>query len=149
MVKGLGALIEANVAAGAKVAVAGPASDEAVQAAESMLGVALPPSYRGFLARFGAVEIDGRSFAGLTCGDVGSAGDVVAFTTHARDNYQLPAHYVALDFQDGDAFLCIDTEQRRADGESPIVLVSPSDGTQLGHPAAESWTDYLADYLSS
>ncbi|CAG9214490.1 hypothetical protein BVI434_2950005 [Burkholderia vietnamiensis] len=61
----------------------------------------------------------------------------------------MPARYVAIDFQDGDAFLCIDTEQKGVGNESPVVLVSPVGGKQQGPVAAESLTDYLVRYLSS
>ena len=114
-----------------------------------MLGVEFPPSYTAFLTEYGAHEIDGRSFAGLTSSEVGTAGDVVAFTKHARENYALPERYVAIDFQDGDAFLCIDTEQKSVDNESPVVLVSPVGGQQQGPVAADSLTDYLVRYLSN
>ncbi|MCA7993374.1 hypothetical protein LGM63_22250 [Burkholderia cepacia] len=56
---------------------------------------------------------------------------------------------LALDFQDGDAFLCIDTSLKDGDGESPVVLTSPVDGRKIGAVAAKSWGDYLVKYLSS
>lgn len=142
-------LIEQNIAAGSEIVVAGPVSPDKVRSAELMLGVEFLLSYTAFLTEYGAIEIDGRSFAGLTSSEVGTAGDVVAFTKHARENYALPARYVAIDFQDGDAFLCIDTEQKGVGNESPVVLVSPIGGKQQGPVAAESLTDYLVRYLSS
>jgi hypothetical protein len=142
-------LIEKNIAAGAEIEVAGPVSPEKIHQAERMLGVEFPPSYKAYMAEYGALEIDGRTFAGLTPRDVGSAGDVVAFTKHAREKYGLPEQYVALDFQDGDAFLSIDTAQRDADDESPMVLISPVNGKQQGPFAAKSLKEFLVKYLSA
>ncbi|HIH2744425.1 SMI1/KNR4 family protein [Burkholderia aenigmatica] len=144
----LGDLIDANEEAGSEIFISGAASAEKIREAELLLGVDFSTSYKEFLSEYGAMEIDGRSFAGLTSNPVGEAGDVVTFTRYARAEYGLPNHYVALDFQDGDVFLCIDTSQI-ADGESPMALVSAVDGRKMGVVAAKSWGDYLMKYLSS
>lgn len=145
----LGDLIDANEEAGSEIVISGPTSAEKIREAELLLRVDFPTSYKKFLSEYGAMEIDGRSFAGLTSNPVGEAGDVVTFTRYARAEYGLPNHYVALDFQDGDVFLCIDTSQKDADGESPMALVSAVDGRKMGAVAAKSWGDYLMKYLSS
>ncbi|WP_174931332.1 SMI1/KNR4 family protein [Burkholderia lata] len=142
-------LICAIKRSGSEVVISGPVSIEKIQEAESLLRVEFSSSYKEYLFEYGVVEIDGRSFAGLTPNSVGDMGDVVAFTRYARENYSLPNQYVALDFQDGDAFLCIDTSQKDADGESPMALVSPVDGRKMGSVAAKNWGDYLVKYLSS
>ncbi|MBN3768832.1 SMI1/KNR4 family protein [Burkholderia sp. Se-20378] len=145
----LGDLISENIRSGSEIVISGPVSIEENQEAELLLGVKFSSSYRGYLSEYGAMEIDGRSFAGLTSNPVGDMGDVVAFTRYTRGNYGLPNQYVALDFQDGDAILCIDTSQKDADGESPMALISPVDGRKLGSVAAKNWGDYLVKYLSS
>lgn len=145
----LGGLISENERPGSDVVISGSVCIEKIQEAESLLGVEFPSSYKEYLLGYGAMEIDGRSFAGLTPNPVGDGGDVVAFTRYARGNYGLPSQYLALDFQDGDAFLCIDTSQKDGDGESPVALISPVDGRKMGAMAAKSWGDYLVKYLSS
>jgi hypothetical protein len=142
-------LIQQNIAAGSEIVIAGPVALDKVRKAELMLGVEFPPSYKAFLTEYGAIEIDGRSFAGLTPSLEGGHGDVVAFTKYARESYGLPVRYIAIDFQDGDAFLCLDTEQKHGKDESSVVLVSPVDGKQQGPVTAESLPDYLMRYLSS
>ncbi len=141
-------LIQRNIQSGAEIETVGPTPVDAIYRAQTMLGVSFPPSYTDFLARYGAIEVDGRSFAGLPSREVGADGDVVSFTRYAREKFHLPEQYVALNDQDGDAFLCIDTKNTGAAGESPIVLVSPIDGHQLGRPAADSFAEYLANYLA-
>lgn len=143
-------LIQRNLAEGSDIAVSAGVSQDMIQQAESMLGVRFPASYRAFLATYGAIEIDCGSFAGLTPeGKVGDDGDVVSFTRYAREHYRLPDPYVALDFQDGDFWLCLDTSQVDAQGESPVVLVSPVDGKRSGPAVAESWAGFLASYLAA
>ena len=44
----------------------GPSDTQQIEAAETMLGVVFPPSYRAFLATYGAVLGDGFEIAGLT-----------------------------------------------------------------------------------
>ncbi|SAI25821.1 SMI1 / KNR4 family [Bordetella ansorpii] len=143
-------LIQRNLAEGSDIAVSAGVSQDMIQQAESMLGVRFPVSYRAFLATYGAIEIDCQSFAGLTTeGKVGDDGDVVSFTRYAREDYRLPDPYVALDFQDGDFWLCLDTSQVDQQGESPVVLVSPVDGKRSGPAVAESWASFLASYLAA
>lgn len=142
-------LISENKRSGSEVVISGSVSIEKIREAESLLGVEFSSSYKEYLSEYGAMEIDGRSFAGLTPNPVGDTGDVVAFTRYARENYSLKNQYIALDFQDGDAFLCIDTSQKDADGESPMALVNPVDGRKMGSVSAKYWGDYLAKYLSS
>jgi len=143
-------LIRKNIDDGSEIEFSGPVDDAKIREAESALGVTFPPSYRDYLRRYGAMEVDGRSFGGLSAAAaVGSVGDVVAFTRHARADHGLPVRYVAIDFQDGDAFLCIDTGRQDADGESPLVLVEPVGLAQRGPDVAQGLVDYLTRYLTA
>jgi hypothetical protein len=142
-------LIQQNVDDGSEVVCSGPVDDGKIQRAEALLGLTFPPSYKEYLSHYGAIEIDGRSFGGLTSRDAGESGDVVAFTRNAREQYSLPDQYIAIDFQDGDAFFCIDTNQKDSTGEAPVVLISPESGRQHGGIVAKSLIDYLERYLST
>lgn len=59
-------LIQRNVVRGSEIVCSGPIDDEKIRRAEAMLGLFFPPSYKQYLSRYGAMEIDGRSFSGLT-----------------------------------------------------------------------------------
>lgn len=142
-------LIQENINDGSEIICSGPVDEEKIRRAEALLGLTFPPSYKLYLSRYGAIEIDGRSFSGLTSRDAGQDGDVVAFTRSAREQYSLPAQYIAIDFQDGDAFLCIDTSRKDSNGESPLVLISPENGSQQGGTVANGLIDYLERYLSA
>jgi len=141
-------LIKNSAVAGEEITILNPASDEKIHAAESMLGVVFSPSYKEYLKKYGAMEVGTCSFAGLTESEAGSIGDVVAFTKYARKSFGLPARYIALNFEDGDAFLCIDTERKDINDESSIVLINPTDGKQMGGVVATSFSDYLVEFLN-
>lgn len=142
-------LLEKNAQEGAEISVSGPVDKNKIDLAEKALGVTFPPSYKKYLEEFGAIEIDNYSIAGLTQRDVGELGDVVAFTRYAREEFGLPSQYVALDFKDGDDFLCIDTSQKDASSESPIVLINPVTKRQHGSVVSPSFGDHLTAYLSA
>lgn len=141
-------LLDQIVAEGGDVSSSGPVPDEKIDDAQKILQVSFPPSYREYLAEFGALEIDGQTFAGLTANPAGSLGDVVAFTQYFRAEYHLPTHFIALDFQDGDYFLCMDSSVQSDTGESPLFLIDPVKLTVKGHKVADTFTDYLAGYLA-
>ena len=141
-------LINDNINNGASIETAGKVENEIIKKAEAELGLAFPPSYREFVSHFGCIEIDGRSFAGLFPDeDVNEDGSVVSFTIFQRKDLGLPKEYIALDFQDGDYLLCLNSSSVNAEGESPVVLVSPVsfEETKLN----DSFYDYLIDYLSA
>jgi len=141
-------LIKKGIESGAEITVFAPASSEKILAAESMLKIVFPSSYKNFLMKYGAIEIGTCPFSGLVSDDVGNNGDVVSFTKYARENYGLPTRYIAINFEDEDAFLCIDTEQKNIEDESPIVLVKPTNGKQIGGVVASTLPDYLVEYLT-
>jgi hypothetical protein len=142
-------LIEKNIADGAEISWSGPVHRSRIQLAERMLGVKFPESYINFIEEFGSIEIDGFSFSGLSQRNVGEPGDVVAFTKYCRDQYALPKQYIALNFQDGDYFLSIDTAAADLSSEAPIVLIDPVKKEKHGPIAAPSFGAYLITYLSS
>jgi hypothetical protein len=142
-------LIEKNIADGAEISWSGPVPDEKIHLAEQLLGVPFPESYKAFIREFGSIEIDGFPLSGLTQRDVGESGDVVAFTKHCRTEYKLPVQYIALNFQDGDYFLSIDTSKTDDLSESPIVLIDPVKKQRHGPVSAPSFGNYLVAYLSN
>jgi len=142
-------LIASNIADGAEIMTSGPVRRNKIEQAEKMLGVKFPASYKSFIEEFGAIGIDGFNLAGLTERDVGEPGDVVAFTQYCRSEYGLPDEYIALNFDDGDYFLAIDTKMQDAMSESPIVLIDPVKKTHHGPISANSFGEYLIGFLSA
>ncbi|MEQ1969169.1 SMI1/KNR4 family protein [Xenorhabdus nematophila] len=140
-------LINKNILDGGEIVISGEVNKECVKKAESLLGVAFPPSYSCFIEKFGSIEIDNRSFAGLFANEVGQDGDVVAFTLFQREDIGLPNKYIALDFQDGDYLLCIDTSIVNNENECPVVLVNPD--SLESHKINDSFYDYITEYLDA
>lgn len=110
-------------------AIAGPASEEAVAAAEEQLGIAFPPSYRAFLRRFGHLVLPAElavvhDFVGI---DSASANDVVARTLAAREENQLAPGLVVVGLgAQANEWFCLDT-QRASGDELPVVLFDAND----------------------
>ncbi|MCT8345588.1 SMI1/KNR4 family protein [Photorhabdus kleinii] len=140
-------LINKNKLDGCEIYISGEVNKELINKAEDILGVSFPPSYSYFIEKFGSIEIDNRSFAGLFANEVGQDGDVVSFTLFQREDIGLPNKYIALDFQDGDYLLCIDTSIVNSEHECPIVLVNPD--SLENHKVNDSFYDYITEYLDA
>lgn len=145
MINELNTLIEKNINDGAEINIGQPVSFQTIEKAEILLGVRFPKSYILFLEKFGTIEIDGRSFAGLEPEQVNITGDVVSYTKYLRVDEDLSDQYIALDFQDGDYILCIDTSKFNDLQEAPLVLIDPV--TKESSLVSGSFMDFLIDYL--
>jgi hypothetical protein len=108
--------------------VAGGASESTIAEAEAALGVRFPPSYRSFLAQFGAAVGRGFSIAGL----FHHADDATPFwenvvTWNLRNRRVtrglIPARYIAISSDGGDYIFYLDTGT--LDPESPVVVLGP------------------------
>lgn len=114
--------------------IAGPASEEAVAAAEEKLGIAFPPSYRTFLRRFGQLALPAQlavvhDFLGIPKSGRSDAAtrDVVSQTLAAREENQLASGLVVVGIgaQENEWF-CLDTQRATGD-ELPVVLFDARD----------------------
>ena len=109
--------------------VAGGASESTIAEAEAALGVRFPPSYRSFLARFGAAVGRGFSIAGLFHHPDKSTpplwDDVVTWNLRNRRVTRglIPPRYVAISGDGGDYIFYLDTGA--PDPESPVVVLGP------------------------
>lgn len=98
-----------------------PASPEAIAQAEAALGVIFPPSYKAFLARYGAMSFIDVTISGvLDNGRDQDGGYVVTDTKRFRTEWRLPNHYVVIQ-PNYQAPYCLDTRKRDAAGECPAV----------------------------
>lgn len=108
--------------------IAGGASDAAIDAAEESLGCPLPPSYRAFLRKFGALALPPRSttihqFVGL-----GAGTSVVERTELARVENKLGHSLVivGLGAEVGEWY-CLDTDRAETGEECPVFLFDARD----------------------
>lgn len=146
MIDELKKLISKNIKDGSEIFVGQPIDFDTIKRAEKALDVKFSDSYISFLHEFGTIEVDHRFFAGLHSSDVGKNGDVVAFTKYLREDIALPLQYVALDFQDGDYVLSLDTANF-TEHECPVVLVDPV--TREQSIVNRSFSEFLIGYLKA
>lgn len=109
---------------------AGPASEVSIRSAEEQLGVHLPPSYRKFLATFGAALCPGFEIAGLYPRTEGDEPPlwlhvVTATLQLRRGDGMLPTGYVAISGDGGDFTYFLDTANADSRGECPVVALGP------------------------
>jgi hypothetical protein len=127
-------------------ATAGPASEEVISSAEERLGVRFPPSYRRFLAQYGAALCSGFEIAGLFIPkDDKDApplwSDVVVSTLQRRRVARLlPRGHVAISDDGGDYTFYLDTARNGLGEECPVVALGPGvDGVVV----AEDFPDFV------
>ena len=91
-------LLQQIRANGDEVWIAGAAPDKAVARLERALGVQLPPSYRDFLTRFGAMTVAGSPISGIPDGEPLGEGTgwLYGDTLQFRDEWQLPEHLLVV-----------------------------------------------------
>lgn len=124
---------------------AGPASQEMIGSAESRLGVHFPPSYRQFLATYGAAVCSGFEIAGLFFGEKKDEpplwSDVVALTLQRRRVARfLPSGHVVISDDGGDYTYYLDTTKCKPGEECPVVALGPGvDGVIIG----ENFLDFV------
>ncbi len=105
----------------------GPRSEALVDAAETALGVILPPSYREFLLKLGAGAFGSEEVYGVIREDIVNSGIPDAFwlTLRARKEWPLPPSMVVVYFDGGTGYFVLDTTRRDASAESPLLLWYP------------------------
>lgn len=108
--------------AGHRVWLAGPQPEEVIATLERELGVALPPSYRQFLAKFGGFSLPNSPISGILRGD--PLGQNISWlygaTQRFRSEFGMPDFLLVIQ-PDEDAPYCLDTRRSRPDGEYPLV----------------------------
>jgi hypothetical protein len=115
-----------------RCAIAGPASEEAVAAAEEQLGCAFPPSYRSFLRRFGSLALPAElavvhDFVGIDPKAEDGKG-VVERTLAARVENRLGQALVVVGLgAQAREWFCLDCSRYKSGGELPVVLFDARD----------------------
>ena len=119
------AVFEEMQRAGIEVDYDGEQSEEAVCILESLVSTPLPTSYRMFVKKYG--------FGGAENNPLIEVGESAYYQTQLlRSDWELPSPYLVI-FYDYDLLLaiCIDLQQRNADGECPLVVVEYRGAGQL------------------
>ncbi len=131
---------------GHDVWVAGPQSEEDIARVEALLQVRLPPSYRHFLLRYGAMSIYDSNIAGIVNGQplYLNISSIYYATTDFRQEQGLPDYLIVVE-PDDEAPYCFDTRYPGADGEFPLncyELYSGADGK-----IADNFPQFIADWF--
>jgi hypothetical protein len=115
-------LLQQVQANGHDVWTSGPQPEAAIAALEAKLGVQLPPSYRAFLARHGAMAIYDSTISGIIGGQRldESYGSLYGDTLRFRSKWDLPSYLLVIQ-PDEDAPYCLDTRSPSATGEFPVA----------------------------
>jgi hypothetical protein len=131
--------------------VAGGVAEEAIAAAEQTLDCKFPPSYRGFLRRFGGLTLPARlstiqQFVGLSGGS--AEGTVVDRTNTARVENRLGDRFVivAIGVEHGEWF-CLDVDRPDAAGECPVMLFDARDN-QIDQQFYDDFDSMLREVLT-
>ena len=126
----------------------GPASESVTRELEAAFGRPMPPSYRAFLARFGAVNVVNTSFSGIIDGEIHKCrGCTWTDTLLARAWCQLPEHYLVVE-PGSDGFVCLDFSRTMPDGEHPVVDHFPFKKTPF-HDYRQSYGRWLTESLQA
>ena len=102
--------------------------EEVIADAERHLALKFPPSYRWWLAKYGAGYVGGHELQGLfpekiiaRDPDLPLMGDVVYLADLHAKRRGHPRHLLEILSYDGDEVYFLDTTRRSADGECPVV----------------------------
>ena len=131
---------------GEQVWIAGPQPEQAIAGLEHALGVTFPPSYRQFLAKFGAFKLLESSVTGIVDGEplAKVAESLYGETERLRLDSDLPKHFLVIQ-PDEDSPYCLDTRKSGRNGEMPVVWYELDSG-QIDRMAS-SFGEWFLDYL--
>lgn len=130
----------------------GPASEEAIQEVERILGVSLPPSYRQFCKDFGSGSFRTIWISGVINDDPEKAG-VVATTKKFYKNFSPRANYpyihdqlLGLSDEAESGYICMDLTENFYPNEAEIVRILYTEEDCSG--IKFSFGEYLLEYVS-
>jgi hypothetical protein len=132
----------------AEVDTVGPQEESLIASAEAFLGVTFPPSYREFVRRWGALGFGPEEVYGVTSDhfERSSVPNGIWFTAQSRSDSGLPLGLLVVVNDNGERFYCIDTSQKDARGESPIVIWDVSARSIVG-TKSPSFGDFLLERI--
>jgi hypothetical protein len=124
----------------------GPQPESAIHELEQAFEARMPPSYRSFLARFGALWLPGPLISGILDGRITGErkGWAWSDTVYYRREWNLPANLLVVEHY-LDTPTCLDTSQLDKDAEYPVVRYSVSSGQRT--PMADSFEAWFLSWL--
>jgi hypothetical protein len=140
------------------VLISGPCSDAMIDAAQAALGAAFPPTFRTYLARWGAINVTGLSLEYL-----GVLAYLGILAPEADDPYRLPyphvvshalkawsrglpRRYLIVRDESGHRYVCLDSQRRRSDGEWLVTRWDPIDRVVEDEPGLD-FAELMLDEL--
>jgi hypothetical protein len=117
-----------------------------VAAAEEALGLVFPPTYRRFVSELGAGSVGGREFYGVIDADFtnSTAPNGIWLTLDERTTYALPSQFVIVGDTGMGEWYALDTQEKDANGESPVLILWP-DGWQTVEVTAADFGSFFWD----
>ncbi|MBM4072578.1 MAG: SMI1/KNR4 family protein [Planctomycetes bacterium] len=131
---------------GREIWVAGPQPAPALAALEQALGVKLPPSYRDFVVRFGALTMQDSAVSGIMDEDAVNEGFgwLYGDTLRCRQEFGLPEHLLVVQPDEGAPY-CLDTRRPDASGEMPVVCYELHSGHE--RKIADDFASWLENWF--
>lgn len=138
-------LVNRIEAKGEEILFAGPASEAVIQELEKALDLEVSPTYRAFLAKFGAAQFVDREVPGIYDGDpyLEQSGSTYAVTQRYRREHDLPEDLLVVQAF-GETPLCLNTSEKNDAGESPVVLYEVESGSKT--KIAENFRDFFVHW---
>lgn len=125
-----------------------------IKSAEEVLELTFPPTYRAFLKQYGCGDIAGLEIYGVINEDFEKSGvpDGIWYTLSERKFQELPSpdyyfpHHLIIIADGGLGDWCVlDTLQKNADGENPVVIWEP--GRSMINDKLEKIAEDFGDFL--
>jgi hypothetical protein len=129
----------------------GPAPEDNVDAAERMLGIRMPPSYRRFLVTLGVGSFDDAEFYGIVANKIpgSSVPSMVWRTLEDRKFAGYPKTYITIMSSGYGPIFCLDSSVVNSQNEYPVVEWAPAVSvTNPGERLAESFGTFFLDEIS-
>ena len=129
----------------------GPAPEDNVDAAERMLGIRMPPSYRRFRVTLGVGSFDDAEFYGIVANKIpaSSVPSMIWRTLEDRKLASYPKTHITIMSSGYGPIFCLDSSVVNSEDEYPVIEWTPS--TSAANPGArlsESFGAFFLDEVS-
>ncbi len=106
----------------------GQRSNDLIASAEFSLTLTFPDTYRIFVCNYGAGNIFGQEFYGVTNDNFenSTAPNAIWLTLHERAKYDLPEYLILISLTGDGHYYALDYSQRYENGECPVVEWNPN-----------------------
>lgn len=132
--------------------VVGPQPEARVRAAERLLSIQLPPSYRAFTKRVGSGSVHGIEIYGVLTDDPtnSSVPDAIWLTLEAREEWGIPHSAIVFYFDGSDGYYILDVRKANKTGEPPVELWLPGESNQTDpcERVGDSFIEVLSDLIA-